>query len=166
MNYSRRSLLKQMSISLAAMSLPTWAYGWKSENSQDSSQLIVALVEAIIPETDVPGGKSVGAHTFIERMVKDCFDAKTQQAFMQGLASFDEQCKRLFKTGFEKLPVTQQLDFLKNIESRGSAEDKLVLQILKKLTIQAYTNSEYFLTKHRNYTIAPGFYHGCTPINS
>ena len=60
----------------------------------------------------------------------------------------------------------QQIDFLKNIEARGSSEDKMVLQILKKLTIQAYTNSEYFLTKHRNYTIAPGFYHGCTPINS
>ncbi|MEY4383226.1 MAG: hypothetical protein RI995_768 [Bacteroidota bacterium] len=166
MNDSRRLLLKQMSISLAAMSLPNWAHGWRSENFQGSSQLISALVEAILPETDIPGGKSVGADKFIERMVKDCFDTKTQQAFMQGLASFDEQCKRLFKTGFEKLPLAQQIDFLKNIEARGSSEDKMVLQILKKLTIQAYTNSEYFLTKHRNYTIAPGFYHGCTPINS
>lgn len=166
MHYSRRSLLKQMSISLAAMTLPTWAYAWKSENLQESSQLILSLVEAILPETDTPGGKTVGAHKFIERMVKDCFDSKTQQAFMQGLMSFDEQCKRLFKTGFEKLPAAQQIDFLKNIEARGSAEDKMVLQIFKKLTIQAFTNSEYFLTKHRNYTIAPGFYHGCTPINS
>ncbi len=166
METNRRTILKQLSLSLVAMSLPSWAHAWQSPSMVGSNELLDSLIDTILPETDSPGAKSIGAHLFIQRMIADCFDVKTREVFSQGILSFDEQCIRLFGMGFEKLPSNKKIDFLKNIEKRGSSEDKLLLQILKRLTIQAYTNSEYFLKNHRNYSIAPGFYHGCTPIKA
>lgn len=164
MRYSRRSVLKQMSLALTAMSLPSWANAWNSETFKGSNSLIFSIVNAIIPETDSPGARTIGVHNFIERMLNDCFDSQMKKTFLHSLTSFDEQCERLFKQKFEQLSLEKQIDFLKNVEASGNTEDRMVLQLMKKLTIQAYVNSEYFLTKHRNYTIAPGFYHGCTPI--
>jgi hypothetical protein len=153
-----------MSLALTAMSLPSWANAWNSETFKGSNSLIFSIVNAIIPETDSPGARTIGVHNFIERMLNDCFDSQMKKTFLHSLTSFDEQCERLFKQKFEQLSLEKQIDFLKNVEASGNTEDRMVLQLMKKLTIQAYVNSEYFLTKHRNYTIAPGFYHGCTPI--
>ena len=167
MEYNRRTVLKQMTISLAALSLPTWAHAWTTQTlKEEPNELLSALVNTIIPETDTPGAKTVGAHFYIQRMLKDCFDTKTQNAFEQGLQSINEQAQILFKKLFQQLGASEQVDLLKNISLRGSAEDKYMVQLLKKMALQAYTSSEYFLTTHRQYTIAPGFYHGCVPVKS
>lgn len=166
MELNRRTLLKQMSITLASMALPTWAHGWQRGEQDSKNTLLEAMVNAIIPETDSPGAKTIGAHLFIERMVKDCFEAPSRQAFYEGLEQVQKQSMATFGKGFEQVPLAQQVEFLKTITSTGNTEQKTVVQIVKRLSIQAYTNSEYFLTKHRNYTIAPGFYQGCTPIKS
>ncbi|HEV2478171.1 MAG TPA: hypothetical protein VGS79_00845, partial [Puia sp.] len=34
----------------------------------------------------------------------------------------------------------------------------------KKLTIQAYTSSQYYLTKIQVYELVPGRWHGCVPV--
>ena len=35
---------------------------------------------------------------------------------------------------------------------------------LKQLTVLAYTTSEYVLTNHYNYVMAPGHYYGCVNV--
>lgn len=154
-------------MALTAMSLPQWAQAWKKDEIRlEADALLAALVNAIIPETDTPGAKTVGAHLFIQRMVKDCFESKDAEAFQQGLLSIEGHSLGLFQKPFQDLSMEQQVKLLKNLSARGSAEDKTMVQILKRMSIQAYTNSEYFLTKHRNYTIAPGYYHGCVPVKA
>lgn len=151
---------------MASMAMPTWVYAWQPNAQDTQNTLLEAMVNAIIPETDSPGAKTIGAHLFIDRMLKDCFEAPSRQAFLEGLEEFQTQSKQNFGKVFEQVPLAQQVDFLKKLNSSDNSALKTLVQLVKRLTIQAYTNSEYFLTKHRNYTIAPGFYHGCTPVKS
>ena len=39
-------------------------------------------------------------------------------------------------------------------------------QSTKKLTIQAYTTCEYYMTKIRGYNIIPGKFQGCIPLKT
>lgn len=166
MEINRRTLLKQMSLALGSMAVPNWVNAWSVSENQTANALLESLVNAIIPATETPGAKTIGAHMFIERMIKDCFDTKYQKAFEEGLKQFQEGSVKQFGKVFEQVPLAEQVDYLNQIHRNGSAEQKSLLQIVKRLTLQAYMTSEYFLTNHRNYSIAPGFYHGCTPIKS
>src|SRR4051794_22340896 len=54
--------------------------------NSDQEDLLADLVEALLPETDSPGAKSLNLHLFVLKMVDDCHSPEDQQAFIDGLA--------------------------------------------------------------------------------
>ena len=63
------------------VTLPAWANGWSTNNlpsitylTDNQDALLASIVETIIPETDIPGARSLNVHTFIQKMVKDCYE--------------------------------------------------------------------------------------------
>jgi Gluconate 2-dehydrogenase subunit 3 len=157
---NRRSIIKNLGVSiLATTALPAWAINWKRNDfaitNFAENQLLEKLVDAIIPKTDTPGAKEIGAHLFVNRMLNDCHTEATQVNFKKMLSNLKTASETTFGKAIESISPVEVLSLIKN------SPDISTIALLKSLTIQAYTNSEYYLTKHKNYQMAPGYFHGC-----
>jgi hypothetical protein len=162
----RRKALQHIGLGFGAMiTLPSWAKSWNqtSFNTEESS-VLAGLVEAIIPEGEEPGAKSIGAHLFVERMVKDCYDAEVNTIFFDNLTKISLMAEELKSKKIAETSIQERIDLLGLFEDSILQEDSNFYALLKNLTIQAYTNSEFYLTKYRDYEMAPGYFHGCVEI--
>ncbi len=132
-------------------------------------QMIAALADAIIPSTDTPGAKDVGAHLFVLMMIDDCYKPEEQEAFVTGLNQFEDLTRTKFKKEFVELSSAERTALLTEMEARKEEKDIEAIKFYKAvrgLTIQSFTGSQYYLTKVRVYEMVPGRYHGCVPVKT
>ncbi|MCY4778422.1 gluconate 2-dehydrogenase subunit 3 family protein [Sphingobacterium sp. UT-1RO-CII-1] len=116
-----------------------------------SDELLLSnLVEAIIPETDSPGGKTMNLHLFVMKMLDDCYSEADQQAFLQGL-----------EKAHKNLKVGNEVTYLSALP-----EDDVFKNILKRRTIQGYLNSEYVMKNKLVYELVPARYDGAVKIEA
>lgn len=168
----RRNALKTLSAAVGGLiTLPAWAAGWNPESVGKTSLLhlnqevlLAEIVETIIPETDTPGAKSLKVHQFVQRMVQDCYGDAVQKNFKQGLATTEETAQKAYQKSFANCDTPQRLAVLKQMSESPDVPTKQFTNMLKGLTIQGYTNSEYFMVNVQKYVMAPGFYHGCVSV--
>jgi hypothetical protein len=135
----------------------------------DEEALMASLADTIIPPTDKPGGKAIGAHLFTLVMVDDCTDKETKEKFMRGLRSFDETCKSISGKTFTKSNAEERLVLLKEIEKRKDTLNDDVNTFYsgtRETIVEAYVSSEYFLTEVKPYKLVPGpNFRGCVPVS-
>jgi hypothetical protein len=160
------------------VSLPAWAHGWTPDTlahttslTADQDLLLAELVEGILPETMLdgkvsPGAKSLKIHQFLQRMVKDCYPASAQATLENGLVRLEEAAAKAHGKSFTALAQPQRVSLLKQLGTSGDDSSRQFVNLVKNLTIQGYTNSEYYLTTVMKYSMAPGYYHGCVPLRS
>lgn len=118
--------------------------------SSDQENMLAALVEALIPETDSPGATSLNLHLFVLKMVDDCHSPDDQKAFIEGL---------------EKLGIEQ--DHVAGFWGNKPEQDNAVFaHIVRRRTIQGYLNSEYVMKNKLVYELAPGKYDGAVQIEA
>lgn len=169
----RRSAIKNLALTIGGtIVLPAWANAWSKESLQNNTfkisytkeALLAEIVETIIPKTDTPGAKELGADKFILKMVADCYDKKSQDIFAKGLVSVDELSKKEYAKTFVEIDSKQKLDILKKMSTSQNSDDKGFIQLVKGLTIDGYLVSEYVMTNLRIFEMVPGRYHGCVPI--
>jgi hypothetical protein len=134
--------------------------------SADQESLLADLGETIIPKTSSPGAKDISSHLFALVMVDDCYEPDAQKKFLTGMAEFQSIAITKFGSSFTKCTQTQKEDLLKSMENKtGISEEALSFyNSMKRLTIQSFTTSQYFLTKIHVYELVPGRFHGCVPI--
>jgi hypothetical protein len=134
----------------------------------DSSQenMLAELSEAIIPKTSTPGAKDISAHLFALMMVDDCFDPVQQKKFVSGMGQFESFVKNKFGSSFSKCEPSQRAAILTEMEKKGSAAAAAAAfyGTIKKLTIQSFTSSQFYLTKIHVYELVPARFHGCFPV--
>jgi hypothetical protein len=86
--------------------------GWKPAFLDDhQNDTLIALSDAIIPETDTPGAKTALANRFID----DLLAAETreeQQSFLNSLSFVDGEAIRLYREPFVRLAPDVQVEFL------------------------------------------------------
>jgi hypothetical protein len=134
----------------------------------DDEKMLAELAETILPKTDTPGAKDLSAYLFALKMVDDCFTKTNQEKYIQGMKAFESFVMK--KTGksftennaFERQSIVAELD----LQKPGDDEISFFYQSTKKLTIQAYTTCEYYLTKIRGYKMIPGKFQGCIPLKT
>ena len=129
-------------------------------------ELLSELSETIIPKTNTPGAKDVSAHLFALMMIDDCYPPDGQDKFVNGLKQFDELTKKKFDKSFVKCTPSERTEILKSIESKKDIPENVAFfySTIKRLTVQAYTSSEYYLTKVHVYQLVPGKFYGCVPV--
>jgi Gluconate 2-dehydrogenase subunit 3 len=136
----------------------------------DGSQekMLAELSETIIPATDTPGAKDISAHLFVLKMMDDCYSKEDQQKFIRGMEAFNTQCKTASGHSFIDCTPEQRNTYLDKIEkdSKSVADQHFFYNTVKRLTIQAYTSSKFYLTKINVYKLVPGPYHGCVPVKT
>ncbi len=134
----------------------------------EEEKTLAALTEYIIPKTTTPGATDAGAMPFALTMVDDCATHEEQQKFVAGFKAFNELTKHRYSGSFAKLTTEQKAELLKALESKEGlpAEAVAFYETMKRLTIQSFTSSKYYLTEVRKYEMAPGRYHGCVPVTA
>ena len=136
------------------------------EVSGSQEKLLATLTETILPTTTSPGANSLSSHAYVLMMVDDCFKKEDQQKFIRGLQQFDEVARKKTGTGFSAADAKQKAGLLKAIEAKKEISEEVLsfYSAVKKLTIQSFTGSKYYLTEIRKYEMAPGRFHGSFPV--
>jgi len=177
MQVNRRTVLKQFVMLSAGAALIPSCMQNKSKASiilknlqidNDQERLMAELTETIIPASDTPGAKDISAHLFALKMVDDCFSKEDQVRFTSGLALFDKTVKDRQGRSFIECSPGQRSAALTQLESEKDSKDPrhFFYATTKDLTIQAYTTSQFYLTKVVVYELVPARYHGCVPVTS
>lgn len=132
----------------------------------DEEALLAELAETILPKTDTPGAKDISAHLFTLVMVDDCVKKEDQQKFMRGLKDFRKAAKTRLDKPWEETTPEQRHAFVADLDKAKKDDGDLhyFYSTVKRFTVQAYTTSQYFLTKVQVYELVPGRYHGCVPL--
>jgi hypothetical protein len=169
----RRNVIKSVLFSTVGLiSLPAWGNNWNlgkiigSKNifSETETQILDILVDALIPSGTIIGAKDIGTSTFINRMSSDCYDKDAQESFKKGLENSVVMAKQLFNKSLSECEHLQKTELLKNMSVASNISQKEFFNQLKSFTVLAYTTSEYVLTNHYNYVMAPGHYYGCVNV--
>ena len=169
----RRQAIKAVMMSAAGLiTLPAWANSWNPRtvllpfrflNTMQES-LLEEVVSLIIPEGEKPGAKSLGVHSFVQKMVADCYEPKDQEAFKTGLDDIEKTAQLIHNQSFTALNTAQKEEILRGVSLSTDAQQKEFFASIKNLTIQGYTSSEYVMVNHYNYEMAPGHFYGCITV--
>jgi hypothetical protein len=143
---------------------PILLHNYKIDNDQE--QLLETLTAAIIPSDTTPGAKEVSAHLFILKMLDDCYSKADRDSYLKGMQQFDAASRASSGKSFVKSSPAQREALLASIEGKKLTETNLksFYVITKRLTILAYSSSQYYLTKVQVYELVPGRWHGCFPV--
>ena len=169
----RRSLLKSLSASVGVLLvMPAWANHWNLQSVEiqtaflnlEQANILSEMVSAIIPEGKIQGAKSLGVPAFIEKMIKDCYEKNAQDDFKNGLENVETLSNGDYNQAFTNLPVSQKQELLKKMETSTDTKQKEFYGLVKNLTIQGYTTSEYVMVNYLKYEMAPGHYYGCVNV--
>ncbi|MFC0517122.1 gluconate 2-dehydrogenase subunit 3 family protein [Mucilaginibacter angelicae] len=148
-------------------------------------QLIGDIAETVIPKTTTPGARDLLLHLFVLKMVDDCYKKEDQQAFITGMSHFADAVQKQYSKTFDQLDAKTRETFLLDIEKEGKAEEfeaakmdnnpvppfngkysselKKFYSMVKRQTINGYTNSKYFMTNIVVYELVPGRYNARFP---
>src|SRR5690606_22437287 len=89
----RKSFIKQSLIFAGGFAFLPYLPGCRNVQAVSSSGTLAELVDLIIPQTDTPGGKELGLHNFVIKMIEDCSDEEQQIDFEEDLSKFNSVFK-------------------------------------------------------------------------
>jgi hypothetical protein len=169
MHINRRTAIRQLFIiSAGAAILPACVNDKKPGASAFSNlpittkdeAMLEALASTIIPTTDTPGAKEVAAHRFALRMVNDLGKKEQREQFVKGLKQFQDKVQQQYGKAYEKCTAQEQEKIVAAaIAAKDAGDDAaFFFDTFKHLTIQAFTSSEYYLSKVEVYKLVPGKY--------
>jgi hypothetical protein len=170
--HRRKSIQNIALLAGGLIALPNWAKAWsldslpmvgKSLNTAAENTLAL-IIETIIPESDTKGAKSLGVPAFVNTMLADCYEKKVVENVEKGLATVEKLAIERFQQGFVSLTTPQKEQLLLSLEKETDSNLKDFYSLIKNLTIQGYTSSEYVQTNFLKYEMAPGHYYGCVSI--
>lgn len=169
----RQALQHLATLTGGLIALPAWARGWTPATLPPATTamppaaraLLTDIVGVLIPESAVPGAVSLGVPAFVETMLADCYEKKVQDNVENGLHAVDAAAQNNHAKPFSALQVAEQQALLLGLEKSPDPATADFYNLIKSLTIQGYTSSEYVQTTHLEYEMAPNHYHGCIPVN-
>ena len=179
MNITRREALRNcLIISIGAALIPSCVQDKNKpllalkhiELDGNQQKLIADLSETIIPATDTPGAKDTYTHFFVLKMLDDCSTKEQQDDFKKGMKEFESLAKKKLDKPFAESNQQQRQELLSSImdnKNKDVPEDAVnFVKTMKKLTLQGYTTSKYYLTNVKIYKLVPGKFSGCIPVTT
>ena len=173
MNINRRSAIKQFIILSAGVALLPSCKSNKKVSlynniviDEDQQAMLAEVAETIVPKTDTPGAKDLSAHIFALQMMNDCYNTEDREKFVKGMQQFADNVQKEYKHSFVQCSIAEKEAILKAAEARKDAKDdaQFFYTTLKRLTVQAYTSSQYYLTNVQVYKLVPGKYIGSVAV--
>lgn len=194
----RRELLKMIAVVTggAVIGGELFLTGCKTGAKADAGftasniSLLDEIAETIIPATNTPGAKAAKVGEFMKVMVTDCYTQAQQDAFMKGISTIDEACKKMHRKPFMDCTPEQRNSFLVSLEKEAKefnkeAEEKDKPQreefekkgrkydfvasprhyytMMKQLTLLGFFTSKTGMTETLRHIPVPGKYDGAFP---
>ena len=139
--------------------------------SKDDIAFLNEVGETILPATGTPGAKEAKVGEFMSVYVKDCYEAKDQTLFAEGLKKLDEASKKKSGKTFLESTPEQRHDLLVDLDkemkdyqkSKKETDPTHYFKMVKELTLLGFFTSEVGATKALRYVAVPGKYEGCIP---
>lgn len=139
--------------------------------SADDVGFLNEVAETILPATSTPGAKAAKVGDFMTVIVKDCYEAKDQQIFTDGIKKLDEASKKKNNKSFLESTPEQRHDLLvaldkeqKEYQKNKKKKDPThYFRMMKELTLWGYFTSEIGAKQALRYVAVPGKYEGCIP---
>lgn len=146
--------------------------------------------ETIIPATTTPGAKAAQIGEFMKVMVTDCYTQPQQDAFMKGINSIDEECKKMNNKVFMDCSPEERHNLLVKLEKEAKEYNKQVAEkdeplkkeleqkgkwydftasprhyytMMKQLTLLGFFTSKTGMTETLRHIPVPGKYDGAYP---
>lgn len=132
----------------------------------DQDKLLAEVVDTLIPATDTAGAKELDVHLFVKKVVRDCYEKEVQELLAKGLDILEKTTRKEYGSSFLQAKSEQRLSMLEKMERSEEKDSKAFFSLVKELTIQGYTTSEYVLTRLTGYQMAPGHYYGCVAVDT
>jgi hypothetical protein len=138
--------------------------------------LLVDLAEIIIPATDTPGARGVGAVEYMIRILTECTENKTLNRFVEGLQDLEARTLKKFGRDFVHCDDIQKQEVLTHFSQKSrsglSLFDKIknkatgrsFFETLKFCAVQGYCISEKGASLGMRYIAVPGKYLACIPL--
>lgn len=179
---NRREWLKSMStLALGAVAAPSLLAVFEAHAASQApgaaprfftsaqSNLMVPVIDIIIPRTDTPGAVDAGVPVFIDQMFKDVYTPAEQKRYVAAMASFDKAGGKPFL----QLDAEQRKALVTKlhgeaITAKGSstispAADFVLMT--KKLTMLGFFMSEPGCTQVLQYVAVPAGYEADIPLS-
>lgn len=145
------------------------AFSW----SQKDLDFLNEVGETILPATSTPGAKAANVSMVMKAIVTDCYDEKSQTAFIDGIKKLNEASDKKFNNSFLKITQPQREELLKGIDAEAKEYQKNKKQedaahyftMMKQLTLLGYFTSEVGCKQALRYLAIPQRYEGCVPYN-
>jgi len=145
------------------------------------NEMVVAMIDQIIPATETPGAKGARVNEFIDVILTEWANDDERRNFLGGLADVDKQSNTLFGKDFAAASPEQQLALLRSLDEAAAvarsapkhrppgwepAGRDTQLQddfftVFKKMTVHGYYTSEIGFSQELKLQIIPGAQHGC-----
>ena len=74
------------------------------------------VADTILPETKTPGAKAAKVGPFMALMVTDCYDAKEQKIFRDGMTQLNDACRKANNVSFAQATPQQRLALLETLD--------------------------------------------------
>ena len=137
--------------------------------SNDDVAFLDEVAETILPATNTPGAKEAKVGEFMTVMVRDCYEAKDQKIFTEGMQKLNAASKAKNGASFLDSSPQQRHDLLVDLDKeqkdymdKKKADDPThYFRMMKELTLWGYFTSEPGATKALRYVAVPGKYEGC-----
>jgi hypothetical protein len=133
----------------AVIAAQSWAPHTLTAHQND---LVVALTELIIPQTDTPGARGANVNRFVDQVLTEA-QAPVRDSFVRGLTWIDTRSRALFKAkDFLGASPEQQTTLLTRLSAEGNPNKEETIgrdffQAIKSMTINGYYTSEIGLRK-------------------
>ncbi len=129
------------------------------------------VADTILPPTSSPGAKEAGVGEFIPVMIRDCYTAEDQQAFMEGISKLESASKDQFGRKFQELNADERTELLAGIDkeakeyqrNKADEDPNHYFHLFKQLTLLGFFTSELGATKALRYVQVPGRFDGDYP---
>ncbi|MDB5130533.1 MAG: hypothetical protein JWR02_282 [Mucilaginibacter sp.] len=157
--------------------------------TEDHVAFLNEVADTILPTTSSPGAKAANVGHFMTVMVKDCYEPKNQQTFVDGMKKLDDASQKKYSSKFMDLDPQQRTDLLvaldkeqkdftkqrnkeidvEKLQHKDNPKYKMTyrpnhyFRMMKELTLLGYFTSEIGATKALRYVAVPGRYDGCVP---
>ncbi|MPY88264.1 MAG: gluconate 2-dehydrogenase subunit 3 family protein [Luteitalea sp.] len=126
--------------------------------SADQREMVLAMGEIILPETDTPGARAAAVDEFIDAMLTDFYPTERRDHFLAGLDRVDARARRAFGNGVTKLSPEQQLELVTTLNretfqpgngarAQPQEGEQSFFRTFKELVLVGYYTSEVGATE-------------------
>jgi gluconate 2-dehydrogenase gamma chain len=91
----------------------------------EQAAMVVAISEAIIPETDTPGARAAQVDQFVDALLTEHLAPAEKERFLSGLSRLDARARRTHQKGFAELTPAQQTAIVAELDQLAFRQETL-----------------------------------------